>query len=102
MIQLPLLGSAMDPQGHNIILLKPVGLAPAVGQVLPIWIGEQVAAYTMIALSGEAAPQPQSHDLMKTLLDTVGAHVERVEVTRIDQGTFYAEITLATTSGTVV
>ncbi len=102
MVQVRVLGVAMDTAGQHIVLLKPVGLAPAVGQVLPIWIGEQEAASTLIALSGDTAPRPQSHDLMKTLLDTVGAHVERVEVTRIDQGTFYAEITLATPSGTVV
>ncbi len=102
MVQVRVLGVAMDTTGQHIILLKPVGLPPAVGQVLPIWIGEQEAASTLIALSGDAPPRPQSHDLMKTLLDTVGAHVERVEVTRIYQGTFYAEITLVTTSGTVV
>lgn len=102
MVQVHVLGVALDTTGQHIILLKPVGLAPAVGQVLPIWIGEQEAASTLIALSGDTPPRPQSHDLMKTLLDTVGARVERVEVTRIDQGTFYAEITLVTTSGTVV
>ncbi|MCU1442991.1 MAG: hypothetical protein JWQ59_1141 [Cryobacterium sp.] len=102
MVQVRVLGVALDTEGQHIILLKPVGVAPAVGQVLPIWVGEQEATSTLIALSGDTPPRPQSHDLMKTLLDTVGAHVERVEVTRIDQGTFYAEITLGTTSGTLV
>jgi uncharacterized protein len=102
MVRVRVLGVALDTEGQHIILLKPVGVAPAVGHVLPIWVGEQEATSTLIALSGDAPPRPQSHDLMKTLLDTVGAHVERVEVTRIDQGTFYAEITLRTPSGTVV
>ncbi|MGO4689790.1 bifunctional nuclease family protein [Glaciibacter sp. 2TAF33] len=102
MVQVHVLGVALDSEGQHIILLKPVAVAPAVGKVLPIWVGEQEATSTMIALSGDAPPRPQSHDLMKTLLDTVGAHVERVEVTRIDQGTFYADITLGTPSGTLV
>lgn len=102
MVQVRVLGVAMDTAGQHIILLKPLGLAAAVGLVLPIWVGEQEAASTLIALSGDAPPRPQSHDLMKTLLDTVGARVTRVEVTRIDEGTFYAEITLVTQAGTVV
>ncbi|MET0726390.1 MAG: bifunctional nuclease family protein [Leifsonia sp.] len=88
--------------GQHIILLKPVGDAPGAGRVLPIWIGEQEATSTLFALGGDTPPRPLSHDLMKTLLDTVGAHVERVEVTRIEEGTFYAEITLVTSAGPLV
>ena len=36
---------------------------------------------------------------MKTILDDLGAAVERVEITRIEDGTFYAEITLRTRDG---
>jgi bifunctional DNase/RNase len=102
MAQVRVLGVALDADGQHILLLKPVGEAPTAGHVLPIWIGEQEATSTLIALSGDSPPRPQSHDLMKTLLDTVGASVERVEVTRIDEGTFYAEITLSTASGSLV
>jgi bifunctional DNase/RNase len=102
MVQVRVLGVALDTEGQHIILLKPVGVEPAVGHVLPIWVGEQEATSTLIALAGDTPPRPLSHDLMKTLLDTVGAHVERVEVTRIDQGTYYAEITLDTGSGTSI
>ncbi|MGO4105495.1 bifunctional nuclease family protein [Leifsonia sp. YAF41] len=102
MVQVRVLGVALDALGQHIILLKPIGEDPAEGHVLPIWVGEQEATSTLIALSGETPPRPQSHDLMKTLLDTVGARVERVEVTRIEQGTFYAEITLITATGALV
>ncbi|MFT2817144.1 bifunctional nuclease family protein [Leifsonia sp. A12D58] len=102
MVQVRILGVAVDTEGQHIILLKPLGEAPATGRVLPIWIGEQEAASTLIALGGDTPSRPQSHDLMKTLLDTVGAHVERVDVTRIDEGTFYAEIALSTPTGSLV
>ncbi|TFD61627.1 bifunctional nuclease family protein [Cryobacterium suzukii] len=102
MVQVRVLGVALDSVGQHIILLKPVGGAQAVGQVLAIVVGEQEATSALIALSGETPPRPLSHDLMKTLLDTVGAHVERVDVTRIDQGTFYAEITLGIAAGSFV
>ncbi len=102
MVQVHVLGVALDSEGRHIILLKPVGEAQAVGLVLPIVVGEQEATSTLIALSGETPPRPLSHDLMKTLLDTLGAHVERVDVTRIDQETFYAEITLGVAAGPLV
>ncbi|WP_345067344.1 bifunctional nuclease family protein [Leifsonia kafniensis] len=102
MVQVRVFGIALDNEGEHIILLKPVAEAPAVGNLLPIAVGEQEATSTLIALSGETPPRPQSHDLMKTLLDTVGAHVERVDVTRIEQGTFYAEITLGIAAGSLV
>lgn len=102
MVQVRVLGVALDNEGQHIILLKPVGEAPAVGPVLPIAVGEQEATSTLIALSGETPPRPQSHDLMKTLLDAVGAQVERVDVTRIENGTFYAEITLDIAAGSLV
>ena len=102
MVQVRVLGVALDTEGQHIVLLKPIGEPPAMGNVLPIWVGEQEATSTLIALGGDTAPRPLSHDLMKTLLDTVGAHVDRVDVTRIEEGTFFAEITLTTASGSVV
>ena len=102
MVQVRVLGVALDSAGQHIILLKPVAGAQVVGQVLAIVVGVQEATSTLMALSGETPPRPLSHDLMKTLLDTVGAHVERVDVTRIDQGTFDAEITLGIAAGSFV
>ncbi|UOE44088.1 bifunctional nuclease family protein [Agromyces larvae] len=99
MIQVRVLGIALDPARQHIVLLKPVLEEPGEGLVLPIWIGVQEATSILIAISDEHAPRPLSHDLMKTLLDTVGAEVDRVDVTRIDEGTFYAEISLDTAAG---
>jgi bifunctional DNase/RNase len=39
---------------------------------------------------------------MKTLVESLGAHIERVDVTRIADGTFYAEITLVTPRGPLI
>jgi bifunctional DNase/RNase len=70
--------------------------------VLPIWVGDQEATSILIAVEGGTPPRPLTHDLMKTLLDSVDARVERIEVTRLEDGVFYAEITLRTPSGRVV
>jgi uncharacterized protein len=40
-------------------------------------------------------PRPMTHDLMKNLLDEVGAQVERITVTELREGTFFAEIILS-------
>ena len=100
MVQVRVLGIALDAARQHIVLLKPLLEEEGVEQrVLPIWIGQQEATSILIALSGEEAPRPLSHDLMKLLLETLDTQVVRVEVTRIEEGTFYAEITLTGPSG---
>lgn len=102
MIPVRVLGVALDAAGQHIILLKPLLEEAGVGRVLPIWIGAQEATSILIAVAGERAPRPLSHDLMKAMLERLDAEVERVEVTRIEEGTFYAEITLVTAHGKLV
>ncbi len=98
MIQVHVMGIALDVAQQHVILLKPVHEEDG-DSVLPIWIGSQEASSILIAVSGEAAPRPLTHDLMKTLIDKVGATVERIEVTRIEDGTFYAALSLSTPNG---
>ena len=99
MVQVRILGVARDSLGQHIVLLKPVGTDPGEGVVLPIWIGAQEATSVFIAVEGAQAPRPLSHDLMKAMLEAVGAEVERVDVTRIEDGTFFAELSLRTHLG---
>lgn len=83
-----------------MILLKPVDALS--DRVLPVWIGSQEATSILVAVEGVEPPRPLAHDLMTSMLGAVDARVERVEVTRIDDGTFYAEVTLAGLAGTRV
>ena len=102
MVQVRVLGVALDAARQHIVLLKPLLEDPNARRVLPIWIGSQEATSILLALEGEQAPRPLTHDLMTTFLETLGARIERVDVTRIEDGTFYAESTLATPSGKLV
>jgi bifunctional DNase/RNase len=102
MVQVRVLGVALDAARQHIVLLKPLLEDPNARRVLPIWIGSQEATSILLALEGEQAPRPLTHDLMTTFLETLGARIERVDVTRIEDGTFYAEITLETPSGVLV
>lgn len=102
MVQVRVLGIALDAEQQHIVLLKPLSDEagePGEARVLPIWIGSTEATSILVAMSGGKAPRPLSHDLMKDLLETLEAAVERVDVTRIDDGTFYAEISLSSLSG---
>ncbi|WP_434970719.1 bifunctional nuclease family protein [Microbacterium sp. bgisy207] len=94
MVQVRVAGVAMDSLGQHVILLKPVGEAPSSGSVVPIWIGAQEATSILVAVENAVTPRPLAHDLMKSLLESLDAQVTRVEVTRIEDGTFYAEVTV--------
>jgi bifunctional DNase/RNase len=61
---------------------------------LPIWIGAAEAAAIAFALQGVVTPRPMTHDLMKNLLDEVGAQVQRIEITELREGTYYANINM--------
>ena len=102
MVQVRVLGVALDAAQQHIVLLKPLLDEPGTGRVLPVWIGAQEATSILLAMEGQQAPRPLSHDLITTLFGAVGARVERVEVTRIEDGTFYSELTLSTPSGAQV
>lgn len=95
MVQVRVAGVAVDAVGDHVILLKPVDALPGEGRVLPIWIGSQEATSILIAVEGAEAPRPLAHDLMRAMLTALDAKVARVEVTRVEDGTFFAEVTLA-------
>ena len=87
-----LLGVRLElPANAPILLLREVG-----GQrrVLPIYIGGEEAKAIALALERVATPRPMTHDLMKDLLDEMGAQVKRIVVTELRDSTFYAEIEL--------
>lgn len=99
MPQVRIAGVALDESGQHVLLLKPIDQLPGAGRMLPIWVGALEATSILIAIEGAATPRPLAHDLMKEMLGTLEATLERAEVTRIDDGTYYAELTLATPRG---
>lgn len=99
MVQVRVIGVALDPAQQHVVLLKPVDDGRGEGQVLPVWIGAQEAMSILVAVERASVPRPLAHDLMTAMLREVEASVERVEVTRVEDGTYYAEITLATPGG---
>lgn len=47
-------------------------------------------------------PRPLTHELLVTLLEATGAKLERVDITELKEGTFYALLRLVRVDGQVV
>ena len=99
MIQVDLASMAVDSRGQPVVILKPRFPQQAPVKVLPIWIGVQEASAIMLAIEGTTTSRPMSYDLMVRLLDALDASVRQVAVTKLEEGTFFAEITLDTNAG---
>ena len=93
MIPLSLIGVRVEvPTNQPIVLLREEGGA----RFLPIFIGSPEATAIVYALQGMETPRPMTHDLFKTVLDGLSVKLEKVEITQLHEGTFYAEIELDT------
>lgn len=89
-------GLAIDPRSNTPILL----LQDHAGRVLlPIWIGENEARAIAEGVEGIRPPRPQTHDLLRTVLDTLGAEVVRVDVRALSNGTFFADLVIRDADG---
>jgi len=94
-VQVRIASLALDPRTNQpVVVLKPLEDAPGSGQLLPIWIGHPEATAILLAIEGVETPRPMTHDLMQGVIETLGAYVERVEITRVEEGTFYAALVL--------
>jgi bifunctional DNase/RNase len=74
-----------------VILLRP-DEEEMPSRVVPIWIGQGEATAILLALQGIEPPRPMTHDLIANILEAVDVEVERVEITRLESGTFFAAI----------
>ena len=95
MIEVRIASLAVDPRSNQpVLILRRMDETAADQRVLPIWIGQPEATAILLALEGVELPRPLTHDLLKSVVETLGAYVERVEITRVQEGTFYAALIL--------
>jgi uncharacterized protein len=88
-IRLSLIGVRVEvPTNQPIVLLREDGGT----RFLPIFIGSPEATAIVYALQGMETPRPMTHDLFKTVLDGLAVKLDKVEITALHDGTFYAEI----------
>jgi len=61
---------------------------------LPIIIGILEATAIKMQLGGVVPPRPLTHDLMKSIIQALGATLERVVVDKLENNTFHAKLYL--------
>ena len=61
---------------------------------LPIWIGPAEADAIAVKLQGVAVPRPLTHDLLSSVIDTLGATVSSIIVNDLKNDTFFAKVIL--------
>ncbi len=84
------------PSNSPVLLLRE---SNSQGRVLPVVIDLPEAQAIGRGMDGVRTARPMTHDLMKNLLDTLGAKVVKVTVTELVDRTFYAVIELQTAGG---
>jgi uncharacterized protein len=89
MIEMQIGGLGFDPRNLSpLVLLRDQEEL----NFLPIWIGIFEAAAIAMELQNVKPPRPMTHDLLKNLIEELGAQIQRVVINEIKEGTFYANI----------
>jgi bifunctional DNase/RNase len=66
---------------------------------LPIWIGPAEADAIAVKLQDVTVPRPLTHDLLRSVIDTLGATISSIIVSELKNDTFYAKIILSVDGG---
>lgn len=91
LIALEVVGVRVElPSNQPIVLLKEQDGS----RYLPIWIGASEATAIATAMEGVEPPRPLTHDLMRSVIDAVGALAVRVSITEMRDSVFYADLSL--------
>lgn len=81
----------LDPRAGSPVLLL---VDKQTSKVLPVWVGPNEAKSIAMELEGMSAPRPQTHDLLKRVLDLLDARLERVVITDLREDTYFAVLVL--------
>jgi bifunctional DNase/RNase len=92
-----MIGGMLIPVKVAGITLDPTSKTPVVvlvgdDKILPIWIGGLEAHAILMQLQGIEPPRPMTHDLLKRVILSLSASVERIVITDIRDSVYYAEI----------
>ena len=75
---------------QRIVILKEKDME----RYLPIWIGLYEAEAITIALQSIQVARPQTHDLLKTLIQSLNGKLIQVEITSLSDDVFYGNLIL--------
>lgn len=95
-IEMQLKGLILDPTSDvPVVILRQEGSTV----FLPIWIGVFEANAIALAVEGVQTPRPMTHDLLRSVLETLNVRLERVEIHSLIEGTFHARLRLLRAGG---
>jgi uncharacterized protein len=77
-----------EMQEQQIIVLKEVDGE----RKFPIVIGDNEAKAIDRRLKGIPMPRPMTHDLLASVIEELGGTIERIEITNLQEHTFFAAI----------
>ncbi|MFH0991159.1 MAG: bifunctional nuclease domain-containing protein [bacterium] len=91
-IQVDILGLQTSPSsgGAYALILKELN-GP---RRLPIIIGAFEAQSIALEMEGIKPPRPLTHDLLKNIIDTLGAELNDVFINELREGTFFAKLSV--------
>ncbi len=91
LVKMKIKGLMIDPLTQMPIVI----LRGAEGDsVLPIWVGIFEANAIALQIEKIETPRPMTHDLLKSLLGSVGASLQKIVINDLKDNTFYALIHL--------
>lgn len=61
-------------------------------RLLPIWIGQPEAESIVMQMHNLKRDRPLTHDLCKSLIIGLGGALRRVQITRVQKNTYFAEL----------
>lgn len=63
-------------------------------RILPIWIGPGEASAIAMQLADWSFSRPLTHDLVVAILNGLGGSLKRVNITKVEDNTYYAELVI--------
>lgn len=98
MIELEVASLGLDKASNTpVVILREVGG----DRLLPIWIGPGEASAIAMELAGIKFSRPLTHDLLNTVVRSLGSELVRVLITRVVDNTYYASLMLQRNGETI-
>ena len=91
------LSASQSQSGAYALILQE----DASGSRIPIIIGSAEAQSIAIALEGLKPPRPLTHDLFVNLSQVHNISLLEVEINKVEEGVFYAQLVLKSEKGTI-
>jgi bifunctional DNase/RNase len=91
MIEVTVARLGFDASSNSYVVILQEGDG---SRVLPIWIGKPEAESIKMQMDGMLRERPLTHDLCKSLIVGLGGLLRRVQITKVQNSTYFAELHL--------